>query len=181
VRIRTVVTGLIAAGFAIQMLAAEEAPPREKLASASPDSNSANRTIATGGLRGITRNPSGLPLPLVKVVVHSAEAGADRTTTSGSDGAFAVEGLKPGHYEITAEKEGFAASPATSVELAAHRISTWIWRSRSCLRTGATAAPAETSSSGLPKLLGRLASLFHPIARCPYRAILRRSPSAVSL
>jgi hypothetical protein len=111
--------GLISAGFAMQMLAAEEAPPREKLASASPDSNSANRTIATGGLRGITRNPSGLPLPLVKIVVHSAEAGGDRTTTSGSDGAFAVDGLKPGHYEVTAEKDGFVASPAASVELAA--------------------------------------------------------------
>ena len=119
VRIRTVITGIIAAGFAIQMLAADEVPPQEKLASARADSNSADRAVPTGGLRGITRNPSGLPLPLVKVVLHGVEAGADRTTTSGADGAFVVAGLKPGHYEVTAEKEGFAASAATPVELAA--------------------------------------------------------------
>jgi hypothetical protein len=101
------------------MLAADEVPPQEKLASARADSNSADRAVPTGGLRGITRNPSGLPLPLVKVVLHGVEAGADRTTTSGADGAFVVAGLKPGHYEVTAEKEGFAASAATPVELAA--------------------------------------------------------------
>jgi hypothetical protein len=76
-----------------------------------------------GGLRGMTRNPSGLPLPAVKVTVHGANGSDDKTTVSGADGGFSLGDLKPGHYEVTADKEGFAPSPAVPVEIAAAKIS----------------------------------------------------------
>jgi hypothetical protein len=71
-----------------------------------------------GEIRGVTENRSGLPLPEVQVAVHSVEEDTDRTVVSGADGTFAFENLKPGHYQLTARKEGFGSAPATMVELA---------------------------------------------------------------
>jgi hypothetical protein len=74
-----------------------------------------------GDLRGTTRDPSGLPLDHAVVAVHSVEQNTDRKTVSGDDGSFAVENLQPGHYQLTATKEGFHMSAATKVELSARQ------------------------------------------------------------
>jgi len=73
-----------------------------------------------GDIRGVTRDPSGLPLPGAAVTVHSLDENNDRKVTSGDDGAFLVENLKPGHYQLTASKEGFQDS-AIGVELSARQ------------------------------------------------------------
>ncbi len=74
-----------------------------------------------GDLRGTTRDPSGLALDHAEVTVHSIEENNDRKLVSGDDGSFAVENLKPGHYELTAMKAGFQRSAATRVELSARQ------------------------------------------------------------
>src|ERR1700751_2535016 len=74
-----------------------------------------------GDLRGITRDPSGLPLKQEVVNVHSLDENTDRSVTSGDDGSFAVENLKPGHYKLIATKEGFQSSSAADVELSARQ------------------------------------------------------------
>jgi len=72
-----------------------------------------------GVVRGVTRHPGGLlPLAEVQIRAHSVDRGDDRTVVSGADGGFAIEGLKPGRYELMATKEGFANSSRTSLELA---------------------------------------------------------------
>jgi hypothetical protein len=91
-------------------------------------SNAANVTSDSGGggggaaslgtVRGVTRDPGGRPLAAVKVVAHTVGDTPDRVAVSSGDGAFALEGLKPGHYQFTAQKEGFASSPTADVELA---------------------------------------------------------------
>jgi len=54
----------------------------------------------------------------VKVLVHGGEAGEDRTVVSGGDGIFFVDNLKPGRYELTANRDGSESSPPTAVEVA---------------------------------------------------------------
>jgi hypothetical protein len=73
-----------------------------------------------GDLRGETQDPSGLPLPNVAVTVHSLDENSDRNVVSGDDGAFLVENLKPGHYQLTAIKEGFQNS-SVNVDLSARQ------------------------------------------------------------
>jgi hypothetical protein len=74
-----------------------------------------------GDVRGVTRDPSGLALPGAAVTVHSLDENTDRKVTSGGDGEFLVENLKPGHYRLTAVKGGFQPSTATNIDLSARQ------------------------------------------------------------
>jgi hypothetical protein len=74
-----------------------------------------------GDLRGVTRDPSGLPLPGAAVTVHSLDENTDRKRQSGEDGAFLMENLKAGHYQLTASKQGFRDSAPVTVELSARQ------------------------------------------------------------
>ena len=82
---------------------------------------SASGQAIFGDLRGVTRAPGGMPLPEVQVIVHSVDESTDRTVVSGADGAFVLENLKPGRYQLLARKEGFGTAPANTVELTARQ------------------------------------------------------------
>lgn len=63
------------------------------------------------GIRGATRSSDGLPIPGVHIVAHRVEDNSDSSVTSGADGTFAVDELKPGQYRITTSKAGFVSLP----------------------------------------------------------------------
>jgi hypothetical protein len=54
----------------------------------------------------------------VRVVVRSLDDYTDRSIVSNDQGAFLVENLKPGRYQLTASKAGLANLSVTTVELA---------------------------------------------------------------
>jgi hypothetical protein len=62
-------------------------------------------------VRGSTHSTDGIPIPGVRILLHRAEDNSDTTSTSGADGSFVVEQLKPGHYQISSSKVGFLSSP----------------------------------------------------------------------
>src|ERR1700736_1749424 len=77
-----------------------------------------------GEVHGVTRYANGLPIPGAEVAILNGDVDIDRTVVSGSDGTFVFKNLKPGEYQLTAKKEGFALSPATKVVLAYGKIVT---------------------------------------------------------
>jgi hypothetical protein len=89
------------------------APPNQPAVSTSP-----------GQVQGVTRYANGLAMPGAEVVILSADANVDRTMVSGSDGAFVFKNLKPGAYQLSARKDGFALSPVTKIDLAAGKVIT---------------------------------------------------------
>lgn len=89
----------------------------------------------SGEIRGFIREPSGLPLARVQIAVHSVDENTVRTVFSEGDGAFLAEDLTPGHYQLTASKEGFGSSPVIAVEVAPQQS----------LRIDVTLAPANGS------------------------------------
>src|ERR1700722_18623532 len=74
---------------------------------------------APASLRGGTRSVDGLPIPGVHITAHRAEDNSDSMVTSGADGTFAVDDLKPGQYRISASKSGFVSLPVT-LQLSPH-------------------------------------------------------------
>jgi hypothetical protein len=85
----------------------------------------------SGTIQGTTRGPAGLPLAKVHVVVHSVEQNTDLSLITSDQGTFVAENLRPGHYYLTASKEGlklvgfgrigFQGRSETTVELAAQQ------------------------------------------------------------
>jgi hypothetical protein len=74
---------------------------------------------APGVLHGTTLDARGLAAPEVQVTIHSVEENVDRVVVSDGQGNFAVGSLKPGRYQLTANKQGFANSQPTYLALAA--------------------------------------------------------------
>jgi len=105
---------------------------------------------------GLARNPEGVPLPQVRVNIHSVEEGSDLSVTTGGDGTFVVEGLKTGRYEVRAGKEGFAGSSVTAVELGA-REHLRIDLTLATIASKAAAAPISSEPGGF---FGRLAKAY---------------------
>jgi Carboxypeptidase regulatory-like domain len=75
----------------------------------------------SASLRGITRDLRGLPLQAVRVTLHCVEDSIDRTVLSGGDGEYVVDKLRPGRYQLTAQKDGAATRSAIDVELASQQ------------------------------------------------------------
>jgi hypothetical protein len=73
---------------------------------------------ASANLFGVTKGPEGTPLPGVQVVVKSLDDGTNRLIVTDSAGAFAAPDLKPGKYQLMANKDGFVSSLESTVELA---------------------------------------------------------------
>jgi hypothetical protein len=71
-------------------------------------------------VHGETRDPGGLlPLANAHVRLHCLDEDGDRSVDSGVDGTFLIAGLKPGRYQLSATKEGFASSSLTAFDLTA--------------------------------------------------------------
>jgi hypothetical protein len=79
--------------------------------------SSAKAGPAFGDLRGFTRSAQGTPLPGVQVLVHCVNNNTDLNIVSNNQGAFLVENLRPGRYELRAAKEGLASTAKTTVDL----------------------------------------------------------------
>jgi hypothetical protein len=74
-----------------------------------------------GSVRGTARDESGAALPQAIVKLHNIDENTDVSTLGDGQGNYVFENLKPGHYRLTAIKEGFANSIADKVELTARQ------------------------------------------------------------
>ena len=65
---------------------------------------------ATGRVTGVVRDTSGASVPGANVTVKNDATGDAKTTVSGPDGAFAVEGLAAGEYTVEVQLRGFGTT-----------------------------------------------------------------------
>lgn len=72
----------------------------------------------TASVAGVVRDANGAPLPGVTIVATPVAGGERRSTVAGDDGSYALEGLAPGAYRLTASLPGFQ-SAELGLELAA--------------------------------------------------------------
>jgi len=68
-------------------------------------------------VHGVIRDPGGAAVAGAKVIAHDSEKNVDQVFASAADGSFAMDGLKPSHYEFKAMKSGFADSQVAQRDL----------------------------------------------------------------
>jgi hypothetical protein len=74
-----------------------------------------------GDIRGTARDPGGFAVAQALVTLHSLDENTSRTAATDSNGGYLFENLKPGRYEVSAVKEGFAKTPAVALDLVARQ------------------------------------------------------------
>jgi hypothetical protein len=74
-----------------------------------------------GSIRGTTQDQTGAVLPQALVTLHNTDENTDATTSSDNAGNFLFENVRPGHFRLTATKEGFANGVVDKLELAARQ------------------------------------------------------------
>lgn len=73
----------------------------------------------TGKIAGVVTDSSGAAVPSATVAVKSTALMAERTTTTGPDGAYLFDLLPLGTYEVTVTSKGFKAFTETGIVLTA--------------------------------------------------------------
>lgn len=71
----------------------------------------------SGSILGTVRDASGGTVPGARVTVTNTETTDSRTVTTGDDGAYRSPGLRPGHYTVKVEKDGFKTVTQTALTL----------------------------------------------------------------
>src|SRR5580658_1176109 len=74
-----------------------------------------------GSLRGLTVDATGSAVPQAEITVHGLDDNSDHQATSGDDGVFEIENLKPGRYGVTGHKPGFADALVPQLALEARQ------------------------------------------------------------
>src|SRR6202167_4384823 len=74
-----------------------------------------------GSLRGLTVDATGSAVPQAEITVHGLDDNSDHQATSGDDGVFEIQNLKPGRYRVTARKPGFADALVPQLTLEARQ------------------------------------------------------------
>src|SRR5215472_12894970 len=73
----------------------------------------------TGKITGVVTDASGAAVPNATVTVKSTALMAERTTTTGADGAYLFDLLPPGTYEVSVASKGFKGFSETGIVLTA--------------------------------------------------------------
>ena len=78
----------------------------------------------TGSISGTVLDSSSKVLPNATVQILAANGTVSRQTTSGAEGRFTVDGLKPGNYTLDVTSDGFADTRHSSVVVSAGQPAT---------------------------------------------------------
>ncbi len=70
-----------------------------------------------GTILGVVRDASGGTVPDARITITNVDTSEMRTAATGDDGAFRVPALRPGHYSVKVEKDGFKTATQTALTL----------------------------------------------------------------
>jgi hypothetical protein len=106
----------------------------------------ADRALAQGATATITGtvvDQRGLPTPDVTLTLKHLETNGTQAATSNQDGRYIFASISPGHYTLTAVKEGFTTITKSAFELTVNQTSTQDFQ----LTVGATVSEVTVQSS----------------------------------
>jgi outer membrane receptor protein involved in Fe transport len=75
----------------------------------------AGQSLTTGSISGRVTDPTGAVIANAAVGLKSLGTGEEQSTTTGGDGSYRFNLLKPGQYEVTINVSGFAKTVQTTI------------------------------------------------------------------
>ncbi len=67
------------------------------------------QTAGSGTITGTISDPSGAMVPATAIILRNADTNTERRTETNESGLYVANFLQPGHYEVRAQKQGFAS------------------------------------------------------------------------
>jgi hypothetical protein len=115
---------------------------------------SARAQSTFGTVRGTSLDQSGAALPGAVITLHNVDENSNLSVVSDNSGNFSFENLKPGHYTVTAAKEGFARASVSQLELTARQtlrvdVTLSVAAQTQTVEVEATAAAVNTENATL--------------------------------
>jgi hypothetical protein len=77
----------------------------------------AHAQVPTANILGVVKDASGASVPSAAIAIRNVDTGDRRTASSGTDGAYRVNNLPTGHYEVRVERAGFKTETQQGITL----------------------------------------------------------------
>src|SRR5713226_2634557 len=116
-----VVIGAAVAFASSVPVSAQEARGAAEVAGAAADEASADEK-PTGSIEGTVHDPSGAAVTEAALTIKNLATDESLGSISDASGAFSIQNLAPGSYQIRAQKPGFREADATIVVAASQRL-----------------------------------------------------------
>ncbi|MGB8480089.1 MAG: TonB-dependent receptor [Acidobacteriaceae bacterium] len=121
---------------------------------------SAQVGTASAALSGIVRDASGAVIPGAAIALTNVDTGTNQTASSNSTGTYSIIDIPPGHYTVTAQKQGFNTAKQPSFTLEVNQTATINFRlqvgsSNTTVLVSAAGTRIETATAELGMVIGR--------------------------
>jgi hypothetical protein len=142
------------------------------------------QTGTTGALTGTVTDPSGAVITGATVTATNIGTGAQRTATTGSDGAYKMSLLRPGNYRVTFTASGFKTAEIPSItisvtETALLNHSLEIGAQTQQVTVESTAVTVQTENATVGQLVPSKMVTDLPLSSRNYTQIINLSPGVV--
>jgi Carboxypeptidase regulatory-like domain len=87
-------------------------------------SGSVRAQLSAASLNGVVRDPQGAVVSKATVLLHNADTGFERTTSTNDSGAYVFPDINPGRYTLKVSASGFSTKEVSAFQLAVNQTAT---------------------------------------------------------
>lgn len=143
----------------------------------------AQNVQVNGSIHGVITDPTGATIPGAQVVVKNLAGSQVRQATTDSSGFYTIPQLAPGHYSITASKEGFSTAVQSDVELQVNQdlvadYKLTVGQVTQQIEVTAAASMLQTATSTLGQVVGSQAVVDLPLNGRQFSSLILLTPGA---
>jgi hypothetical protein len=143
------------------------------------------QTSGSGTIAGTLTDPSGAVVPGAAVTIRETDTGIERKTATNEAGIYNATFLKPGHYEVSVTKSGFAKVVRTDLTLQVGQILTVdfqapIQSTESTVTVAGATSVVDTEKTDVSQVVSTAAAENLPIAGRRWETFSLLTPNVVA-
>jgi hypothetical protein len=143
------------------------------------------QTSGSGTIAGTLTDPSGAVVPGAAVTIRETDTGIERKTATNEAGIYNATFLRPGHYEVSVSKSGFATVVRTDLTLQVGQILTVdfqppIQSTEATVTVAGAASVVDTEKTDVSQVVSTAAAENLPIAGRRWETFALLTPNVVT-